>query len=88
MRFVGVLSFGKIEAKSHGGVSAELAHFLDDQPLEAEITPDDAYHIARILWAAEDNEEALDLARRAVGLIEAPTPAETARWEDEGGLAH
>jgi hypothetical protein len=71
------------------GAAAELTHFLDDHPLQDEITPDDAYHIARILWAYQDeNEEVLELGRKAVALIGDRTSSEAARWENEGGHVH
>lgn len=53
------------------GVSEELGHFTENPPTSP-LTPDVAYHIARIVEAAPDGNEAAALAELAIDCIVTP----------------
>lgn len=50
------------------GVASELEHFSEHPP-EAPVGKEEAYHIVRVLVAAPDNSEAVQLAERTLAEI-------------------
>lgn len=50
------------------GIDSEISHFLGNQPTKP-LGEEEAYHIERILCAAPDNPDALQVAEMAVGAM-------------------